>query len=142
MRWLTEGERDPGGDDHEEAEERAQMNRRGMASRDALFPVAAIAVPIPLVEAPHGGATAAPTRLDRVNDEHRSFPFRGTSVRSAGPSSGARRAASVVQGAMEQLAPEAVGLRPRLGPRTHNLSARRRSPLLPSVRPPAMLLAP
>src|SRR2546422_7370247 len=94
------------------------MNRRGMASRDALFPVAAIAVPIPLVEAPHGGATAAPTRLDRVNDEHRSFPFRGTSVRSAGPSSGARRAACVVQGAMEQLAPEAAGIGP--GPRPSN----------------------
>src|SRR3989442_8025932 len=73
------------------------MNRRGTASRDALFPVAAIAVPIPLVEAPHGGAAAAPTRLDRVNDEHCSFPFRGTSVRSAGPSSGARRTACVVQ---------------------------------------------
>ncbi len=109
------------------------MNRRGTASRDALFPVAAIAVPIPLVEAPHGGATAAPARRDRVNDEHRSFPFRGTSVRSAGPSSGARRAACVVQGAMEQLAPEAIGLGLGLGQSTQTVHA---------VGPRSMLVAP
>ena len=118
------------------------MNRRGTASRDALFPVAAIAVPIPLVEAPHGGATAAPARRDRVNDEHRSFPFRGTSVRSAGPSSGARRAACVVQGAMEQLAPEAIGLGLGLGQSTQTVSAERRSSIVHAVGPRSMLVAP
>src|SRR3989442_1938108 len=80
-----------------------------------------------LVEASHGGAAGAPTRLDRVNDEHCSFPFRGTSVRSAGPSSGARRAACVVHGAMEAVAPEAIGLGLGLGQSTQTVSAECRS---------------
>ena len=104
--------------------------------------MAAIAVPIPLVEAPDGGAAAAPTRLDRVNDEHCSLPFRGTSVRSAGPSSGARRAACVVQGAMEQLAPEAIGLGLGLGQSTQTVSAERRSSIVHAVGPRSMLVAP
>src|SRR6266571_2071139 len=69
---AAEGERDPRGDDHKEATGHGgHINRRGTASRDALAPVAAPALKFAVREPPHGGAPAAPTRLDLVEDHHR-----------------------------------------------------------------------
>src|SRR6266567_6187504 len=57
--------------DHGAEEGVSRPDRRGTASRDALAPVAAPALKFAVREPPHGGAPAAPTRLDLVEDHHR-----------------------------------------------------------------------